>query len=313
MSAMPPKLRIYKTDGPYPPEVPEPRRHLVVRDSLNITFYMQRPHHEVMHDVAHALDIYRDAVGSQNLSSYVTHSEQWSDLDEEGWAAVRKDLLAPEGGGNIVLREWPTVTPGHEFTYFGRLYDFPGYMKFPNETSTVSFWLPTESLEERGAGWVRELALALGVRLPFNSGHAGLSLQTYFDPMSYAEVREACFAYPGMDIVRESELANHIGTRVKGPHWLTFLGQPVLGESGGAAGLRSRLHSPDTTVENLGADRVVVTLGPRPEAGDQDPGRTLAPYRELARVLEPWLYRERHPWTGFTEDDMRRWERRLLD
>ena len=68
-----------------------------------------------------------------------------------------------------------------------------------------------------------------------------------------------------------------------------------------------------TTVQDLGGDRVVVTLGTQPEAGDKKPERTLAPYRELARVLEPWLYRERRPWRGFTEDDMRRWERRLLD
>ncbi|MBZ4421622.1 DUF3396 domain-containing protein [Myxococcus sp. RHST-1-4] len=275
---------------------------------------MQRPHAEVRHGIAHALDVYLSAVGSRKLSQYVTRSGQWSDLDDEGWAAVRKDLLDPEGGGRIVLREWPTVVPGHEFTYFGRLYDFPGYMTFPNETSTVSFWLPTEYLEERGAGWVRELALELGARLPFNSGHAGLFMQSLFDSRTYAaEVREACFTYPGMDIAIADHLANHIGARVKGAHWLTFLGQPVLGELGGAEGLRSRLHSPDTTVQDMGGDRVVVTLGKQPEAGDREPERTLASYRELALVLEPWLYRERSPWPGFTEDDMRRWERRLLD
>ncbi|HLM43445.1 MAG TPA: type VI immunity family protein, partial [Myxococcaceae bacterium] len=77
---------------------------------------------------------------------------------------------------------------------------------------------------------------------------------------------------------------------------------PVLGELGGAAGLRARLHSPGTTVQELEGERVVVTLGPSPDAGDTEQGRTLPAYRELARVLEPWLY--------LTSSQ---WERRFLD
>ena len=313
MTDFSPKVRVYTTYPAYPPERPEPVRYLVVRDSLNITFYMRRPYSELSHAVAGALEIYCQAVGRQKLTSHGGYSEYWQTLDDEVWAEVRAELLNPEGG-YALLREWATDTPGHEFTCLGRLSEAPGYIAFPDEASTLSFWLPTEYLEERGPGWVRELALELGARLPFNSGHAGLFFQFPPDTTMYTEdIRAACFDYPGMDIMRTSELANNIGTRVKGAHWLTFLGQPVLGELGGAAGLRSRLRSPDTTVQDLGEDRVVVTLGRQPEAGDKEPERTLAPYRELARVLEPWLYRERHPWTGFTEDDMRRWERRLLD
>jgi hypothetical protein len=35
-------------------------------------------------------------------------------------------------------------------------------------------------------------------------------------------------------------------------------------------------------------------------AGDVLEGRTLPAYRELARVLEPWLYEERFAWGGFS-------------
>ena len=47
-------------------------------------------------------------------------------------------------------------------------------------------------------------------------------------------------------------------------------------------------------------------------ATQQESGRELPAYRELALVLEPWMYRENSPITGFTEDDTRRWERRFL-
>lgn len=107
-------------------------------------------------------------------------------------------------------------------------------------------------------------------------------------------------------------------TQVDGVHWLNFLGQPVLGELGGAAGLRTRLHSPTTTVQELEGERAVVTLGPRPEAGDLLLGQRLPEYRELARVLEPWLepfdpdflFCTRH---ADDEAELRRWWRRFLD
>ncbi|HYO68655.1 MAG TPA: type VI immunity family protein, partial [Archangium sp.] len=95
--------------------------------------------------------------------------------------------------------------------------------------------------------------------------------------------------------------------------WLNFLGSPVLGALGGAAGLRARLRSPGTTVQELDGERAVVTLGTWPEAGDMEQGRTLPEYRELAHVLEPWLYMNRGNWSGFSDEDVRRWERRFLD
>jgi Protein of unknown function (DUF3396) len=58
--------------------------------------------------------------------------------------------------------------------------------------------------------------------------------------------------------------------------------------------------------------RVVVTVGPEPEAGED--GRMPPAYRELARVLEPWLFHEKYlPDSTLTADELRRWERRLLD
>lgn len=94
---------------------------------------------------------------------------------------------------------------------------------------------------------------------------------------------------------------------------MNFLGQPVLGDVGGTEGLRARLHSPGTTVQELAEGRALVTLGTWPEAGDLEQGQTLPAYRELARVLEPWQYRRKARWGGFSAEDMRRWERRFLD
>ena len=108
------------------------------------------------------------------------------------------------------------------------------------------------------------------------------------------------------------DIATGFNENVKGPAWVTFLGQPVLGELGGVEGLRARLSSPSTTVEPLKGDRAVITLGPWPEAGDTEAGLLLPEYRELARVLEPWLYHSRGGYY-FPKDIWQRWERRFLD
>ena len=94
---------------------------------------------------------------------------------------------------------------------------------------------------------------------------------------------------------------------------MNFLGPPVLGELGGTAGLSSHLSSPDTNVQELPGGRAVVTLGPWPEAGDTEQGRELPHYRELARVLEPWLYHEPSLRDPVASEEKRRWERRFLD
>jgi hypothetical protein len=181
--------------------------------------------------------------------------------------------------------------------------------------SAVSFWLPTEFLEQQGPAQVRGLAVELATLLPFCSGHAGLSFNGELDLLGVMpEVHKRCFRYPGLDIPALGSLSQKLGTRVRGVSWLNFLGQPVLGALGGASQLRARLQSPDTSVQELEGARAVVTLGSWPEAGDTEGGDVLPAYRELARVLEPWLYFEErsfHP--DFPPEDQRRWERRFLD
>jgi hypothetical protein len=161
---------------------------------------------------------------------------------------------------------------------------------------------------------VRELAMELASPLPFCSGNVGLSFNGAGSWAGLSEeTHQLLFRHPGMDTSDTGWVSLHIGTRVRSPSWLTFLGQPLLGELGGAPGLRARLHHPETTVQEMEGDRAVVSLGPWPEAGDTEQGRLLPAYRELARVLEPWLYQEPHLHATQPIEETRRWERRFLD
>jgi hypothetical protein len=281
---------------------------------LSISFYMRRSHEQLAQAVVRSLDTYCRAVAPRTLGWYPDDDGYWRELDDESWASNRQRLLDPRGA-HIDLRETADLTTGCAFAYRGTALDAPLVANNPDAVCMLSFLLPTEYLEAHGPGHVRELALELAAGLPFNSGHAGLVFQ-YCTGSALGTnelVRKLCFRYPGMDIPSWDTLEWRIGTRIRGVHWLTFLGQPVLGALGGAKGLRARLHTPGTTVQELEGERAVVTLGKGPDAGDLEQGRTLPQYRELARVLEPWLYEDQREWTGFTPEDLRRWNRRFLD
>jgi len=288
--------------------------YLLMREGLSFTFYMRCPHHEVAPFVLRSLEVYRSAVGLDVLGWYMDQEGFFQEMDFAAWGQLRRDMLT---GDQIIFHLTDTARDekGYQFRYHGKLFDALSLAHDPDAVSVVSFWLPTEYLEEHGPGRVRELALELAGPLPFCSGQGGGSFNGEHGHRQVKRaVRELCFRYPGMDIPSPDRVAWHIGTRVRGAAWLTFVGQPALGEMGGVEGLRSRLHSPETTVHSLEGERAVVTLGLWPEAGDMEQGQTLPAYRELARALEPWLYKEPHPQDyDFTPEEMLRWERRFLD
>jgi Protein of unknown function (DUF3396) len=304
MSEHYPRIRIHAESGA-----------LLIREALSFTFYIRRDHADIAPAVMSSLRTYLHAVGGHRvLSRYSEEVEGWLELDEPGWALVQQELLNHRHA-IFDLRDASSGQKQYRFEYQGRPLGSAPWGDAPEMVCAVSFWLPTEYLEEHGPGQVRELALQLATPLPFTSGHAGLAFNCDIDLVGVErEAHKLCFRHPGMDIPKLGRYSRHIGTKVRGPFWMTFLGQPVLGALEGTAGLRSRIHSPATTVQEMDGERAVITLGQWPEAGDSQRSAPLLAYRELAHILEPWLYHE-PPLRGsaFTPEDMLRWERRFLD
>jgi len=288
--------------------------HVLVREGLSLTFYMRRSHKEVAMAVERSLRTYLRAVGPDSLTVYVDEQGEWQDLDAAGWARIWRQLREDPWAG-MDLDDTSSFAALYRFDYHGKDLQDPTRHDTQDATSAVSFWLPSTFLEEQGPSQVRELALELAAPLPFCSGHGGLSFNGDLSLSGVSErIASYCFRYPGLDIPDLAWRSWKLGTRVVGPHWLTFLGQPVLGELGGATALRSRLHSPDTTVQEMDGDRALITLGKWPEAGDTERGDNLPAYRELAHVLEPWLFHEPDGLSsGLPREEVRRWERRFLD
>ena len=288
------------------------QRLSLLRERVTIAFYMRCSHEAIVPDLMRALDVYLHAVEPTALGWYVDPNGDWSELDSKGWTLIRSRWSHPRGA-HIELAGAPDELTGYEVLYQGRRLDTSSREE-SGTACTVSFSLPTEALEARGSAWVQELALKLATELPFDSGHGGLSFQfPGWTQSNTPLLRDMSSRHPGVDIP-ERTLCLSIGTRIKGAHWLTFVGPSVLEALGGVEGLRARLHSTETAVGSLGNGRAVIALGASPEAGDLRANRPLPAYRELARLLEPWLYFEqRCPWGNFTPEEQRRWERRFLD
>ncbi|WP_224362035.1 DUF3396 domain-containing protein [Hyalangium versicolor] len=297
-----PKVRIYTED-----------HQILIRDGLDICFYMRRSHRELAQGVQSALELYRRAIAPRTLDWYVDHDGEWQPLDARGWDSIHRELFE-NSWPLIELKDAPGGEQEFRFEYRGKWFEDPRGLDRPDMVSAVSFWLPTEFLEVHGPSRVQALALELAECFPLDSGHAGLAFNALTGLLSGPEEwRRLAFRYPGMDFGGLGHTHWYLGTRIRAPHWLTFLGPSVLGALGGAPGLRARLSSPDTTIQPLQGDRAVVTLGPWPDAGDLEAHRTLPKYRELALVLKPWLYQQPpspHDWTA---EYRQRWERRFLD
>jgi hypothetical protein len=316
---------------------------------VRIAFYLPYDHLEIASGVSRAVESYLRAVGQgpRTINHCYINDDEGAALSEERWNSIHF-LLRPERpyrfieelnersardlekmgyAAQLILTGAFPSTNGYELWYRARI---PTRTPPPDYVSYLTATLPTEYLEEHGATRVRELAMEMASQLRFATGHAGFALHLYsplasIDEDSDEDFRSELLCYPGIDL-RPAWFRTHwMGSQVDGIHWLNFLGQPVLGQLGGASALRSRLQSPRTLVHELDAERVAVSLGEEPEAGDLSAAQDLPAYREFARVLEPWLEplrlvkadgsgrppRQSH--LLFTVDEAKCWWRRFLD
>ncbi|WP_224369054.1 DUF3396 domain-containing protein [Hyalangium versicolor] len=288
---------------------------LVTRDGVVLCFFMRRSHSEVASTVWRALQTYLRAVPPTALSWYGSDDGDTLPLDDKGWEVIRKQMLERPGGiARIVeLEEDASAVGGYHFEYYGRNLAEPMFSHDEDSTTGVLFTLPTEYLLEQGPARVCALALELARELPFSFGYASLAFVAPHG-LWYAARRELnglLARYLGFDLYNLGDTSRAIGTRARGAYWLTFLGQPLLGQLGGIEGLRDKLSFSEVSLQPLEGERLLISLGEWPDAIDTSKEVYLPQYRALAHLLEPFLYEERTGWFSQDKENMRRWLRRL--
>ncbi|MBN9684630.1 MULTISPECIES: type VI immunity family protein [unclassified Corallococcus] len=287
------------------------KNRAVTQEDISVCFYLPKPTAEVSQAISLSLQRFVDAIGSHALNYYLGEDGEYQELDDAAWATIRTKIHHPIAP-SVLLTNDARYPEKFEFEYLGKDIHAAIFRRAPGPVTAVRFIVPLSWMKAHGAARVRELALALAAPLPFSSGHAGLSVTGFLGVGSVtSEVVPQLVQYPGVDLTEPDLTSWDIGTRLRVPHWMTFIGDPSLGAMGGVDFLRSQLQVPGTTVEALDASRAVVTLGPEPLAGGPD--QALPAYRELARVLEPWAFHATRRPAGFPEDVFFKWDRRFLD
>jgi hypothetical protein len=279
---------------------------LTVRDGLVLCFFMRRSHGEVASAIWQALQAYRRAIPLESLNWYGSPDGDTLPLDDKGWEHIRWTVLERPWGlaWHVSLAETPGGGGGYHFDYSGLKLDDPMFSRDERATSAMALTLPTEYLLEQGPSRVRALALEIGRELPFSFGYASLAFISH--PGAWARIGKELDGlldrYLGFDLYLLSETSRNIGTRARGAYWLTFLGQPLLGQLGGVEALRQQLPFPEVSFQPLEGERLLLTLGEWPDAIDTQKGAEAPQYRALARLLKPFLYEEHLRPAPFTHE-----------
>ncbi|MCK8500554.1 type VI immunity family protein [Myxococcus fulvus] len=280
---------------------------LVARDGLALCFFMRHSHRDVADRVWSCLEKYRRAIPPLALGWYGADDGDMLPLDEAGWTHIRQQIVERAWGGEwlVDLSELPGGASDYHFGYDGRKLDDPIFSRDDRATSGLCFLFPTEYLVTHGPEHFRALALDIARELPFSFGYASPAIISssgaWFSLRK--QVQEVLQRYLGLDLPRLGETSRNIGTRARGAYWLTFLGQPLLSQLGGRVIVEQQLDLPGVSVQAVDEERILVTLGEWPEAIDTENHAIPLPYREMTRVLEPFLHEEEVtglPWDPIT-------------
>jgi hypothetical protein len=290
------------------------RGWLSASDALLMCFYMPHPNERIAPAVIRALELFRERIRPYRLAKNDTGDGQAEPLDDASWERTRRKTLGARPGGSGSLRlEGKTRGVDDLYVDYRGLFTVPlPWPERKDDVSVLYLRLPTELLEERGPERVRALALELAAELPFSSGYVDFVLCASWEGNSVEALKLIRPRYQGVHLA-SSVATMHMNARVDGVHWMNFLGQPVLGKLGGVSGLRERLALPGITLQEMDGDRVLITLGERPEVGDVEAGHTLPLHRALARILEPYLYQQKSLFGHPVPEELLRWDRRFLD
>lgn len=304
MSVRYPVIRVRADDG-----------RLKVLDGLILCFFIPRQHSEIKQAVWHALRSYQEAIPAGALGWYVDPEGEVQPLDEGGWKHIReKTLERPWAQAcHVDLLQREEDVGGYNFEYAGYQLD-PTCSHDDKAASSIAFSFPTEYLSEHGTEKVRALAIELGRGLPFSFGYASMALVSP-EGRWYAQRRQLfplISRYWGLDFYHLKITSRCIGTGARGAYWLTFLGEPLLGQLGGAEVLRHQLAFPEVSVQPLEGERLLLTLGKDPSPLDTQEELDLSAFQTLARLLEPYFPEEKVGLSYLIDNgDMGRWLRRF--
>ena len=181
-------------------------------------------------------------------------------------------------------------------------------------TNMIEMRFPVRHLDDVGpeefAGWAIERSRVI----PYDSGAAAIALVTHESTSveASASIGPLALRHFGYDVSDNRRTRFDLGTRTRGPQWLTFIGRSQAAALGGEKKIKSALSASTVTT---GPHGLAVLTGPRPDVGDTNAKKLVPSLRPLATLLEPVTYLGDYALDDLMGDEEKRerWERRFLD
>jgi len=149
-------------------------------------------------------------------------------------------------------------------------------------------WPPDEGLLDIAQDYFLDVCRTLPVRYAA-AGHAMLT-SPYFEEDSQTFAWARSMRHPGLDLlVGINDLWAVRRDGVKTVNWLTMIDAALAGERGGSAALTRQVSAPVAVIEL--PTGLVFRAGATPELGDVNRGDPLDAYRQVHRLLRPFVAR----------------------
>lgn len=250
-----------------------------IRETLTITFYMRKPHLDMLDAVATTIRDFASLVSFASLNNFFDYDGEQQYLDKDSLDNIiteRFFSIERHQNANIILSGSGIHAPSFYLWYSGTAIDNP---ELPAEASFLWCWMPRQFFLMKQPEVMAFIAAAAS-RIPFSSGYVSFGLAG--EDMS--RMQALAWRYPGLDIARPLCISSDIFDKAAGIYWLNFLGPFMTIALSGVYGIRSKVPS-DVICLELNEGKCCVQLGTEPQLGDVNSGESLPNYRAFAKLL----------------------------
>jgi hypothetical protein len=289
------------------PVPPRPYADLELKDAditltaltFGINLYFNESFYAIPVQTLQSFELFRKTSAEMPLTLYATESMNEHKPVNKRVMGMLGTWLAPDAPQRpyvaLELKSSPTPqdAPHLKYAVWGDI---------STQSNIISMAFPLVFGQEK-TDEMLALVTQLAELIPFRSGLAGYSFECsrYAKRKSETHAWSTSMRHPGVDIVRipvdakalgkvtsEVDSTAPIGSQgVKGVGWLTLLDTSLCRELGGVAALRRKLPASIEVLECRHG--VILQAGPKPELGDINRGETLPLYREIYKLLVPWI------------------------
>ncbi|MCA9491213.1 MAG: DUF3396 domain-containing protein [Myxococcales bacterium] len=293
----------------------EGQEDALVKEGLTLVVFFRGSIANHVHVVARAFEAWKDAVPGDAL--------RWAMVGASA-SEIKKVTARTNGSiqgqldpGKAAERDMSTfVLQGPEEENPQYRFEMVGDGEPEEECNFVEVWWPHS--DDAPADLESAVALADLLVEGTVAFHAYLSRALQWDSdsrmLAAGEVIPAiALRHPGYDVANNDATRFHIGDRVRGAYWVTYVGPPLLETLGDVASIRAELG--DTVEVTQVGQALRFRTTPSPQVGDVDANTTLEGEASVARLLEPVTFHGDRGLESLFEDDeskQERWEQRHL-